>query len=137
MIETVLCIDDDLTSLVAYEAAIKKANFAKEIITATNGREALTWFSEYFSKQKTGINTQASPSLIFLDLEMPRMDGWQFIDEFMMKYADRLPETKIVIVTSSINPEHFSRKENYEVVLDFIHKPFTAKHLEELMETSA
>ncbi|MCW3113915.1 MAG: response regulator [Segetibacter sp.] len=133
MINKVLCIDDDQITLVLCEMVIKKAGFATEVVTAKNGREGLAWFSAYFSKNNN-IPKQEAPQLILLDLNMPVMNGWDFLEDYLMKYSDRLPATKVVIISSTVNPEDFSRANRYEIVIDFINKPLTTEGLEELME---
>jgi CheY-like chemotaxis protein len=112
---------------------IKKAGFAKEVITAKNGREGLAWFSAYFSKNNNTPKPEP-PQLIFLDLNMPVMNGWDFLEDYLMKYSDRLVNTKVVIISSTVNPEDFSRANRYEIVIDFINKPLTTEGLEDLMQ---
>ena len=133
MINKVLCIDDDQITLVLCEMVIKKAGFAKEVVTAKNGREGLAWFSAYFSKGKKAERPEP-PQIIFLDLNMPIMNGWDFLEDYLMKYSDRLPETKVVIISSTVNPEDFSRANRYDIVIDFINKPLTIEGLEDLMQ---
>lgn len=133
MINKVLCIDDDQITLVLCDMVIKKAGFAKEVLTAKNGKEGLAWFSEYFSKNNKS-EKQEPPQLIFLDLNMPVMNGWDFLEDYLMKYSDRLPDTKVVIISSTVNPEDFSRANRYEIVIDFINKPLTTEGLEDLMQ---
>ena len=133
MINKVLCIDDDQITLVLCDMVIKKAGFAKEVLTAKNGKEGLAWFSEFFSKKNTSVKADP-PQLIFLDLNMPVMNGWDFLEDYLMKYSDRLPQTKVVIVSSTVNPEDFSRSSRYEIVIDFINKPLTTEGLEDLMQ---
>jgi CheY-like chemotaxis protein len=112
---------------------IKKAAFAEAVVTAKNGKEGLNYFSSFFSRTNTSI-AEEPPQLIFLDLNMPVMNGWDFLEEYLMKYSDRLPDTKVVIVSSTVNPEDFSRANRYELVIDFINKPLTVEGIEELME---
>jgi CheY-like chemotaxis protein len=112
---------------------IKKAAFAEAVVTAKNGKEGLNYFSSFFSRTNTSI-PEEPPQLIFLDLNMPVMNGWDFLEEYLMKYSDRLPDTKVVIVSSTVNPEDFSRANRYELVIDFINKPLTVEGIEELME---
>lgn len=131
MINKVLCIDDDKITLELCELVIKKADFAKEVIKVTNGKDGLAWFSALL-KSADGDKQQA-PELIFLDLNMPVMNGWDFLEDYVMKYADRLPHTKVVIISSTVNPEDFSRANNYDIVIDFISKPLTEDGLHELM----
>ncbi len=133
MINKVLCIDDDQITLVLCDMIIKKAGFAREVVTAKNGREGLAWFSAYFSKTNVSENKEP-PKLIFLDLNMPVMNGWDFLEDYLMKYYDRLPETRVVIISSTVNPEDFSRANRYEIVIDFINKPLTTEGLEDLMQ---
>lgn len=133
MINKVFCIDDDHITLVLCDMVIKKSGFANEVITAKNGKEGLGWFSAYFSKNNAEPK-QEPPEVIFLDLNMPVMNGWDFLEDFLMKYTERLPETKVVILSSTVNPEDFLRANRYDIVIDFINKPLTAEGLEELME---
>lgn len=133
MINKVLCIDDDPITLVLCDMVIKKAGFAKEVLTAKNGKEGLALFSAHFAKNNASPR-QDPPIVIFLDLNMPVMNGWDFLEDYQMKYADRLPDTKVVIVSSTVNPEDFSRANRYDLVVDFINKPLTTEGLQELME---
>ncbi len=130
MIDKVLCIDDDQITLVLCELVIKKSGFSGEVLKAFNGKEGISWFSNFFKSKEDKIN---APRIIFLDLNMPVMNGWDFLHEYEMKYADRLPNTRIVIVSSTVNPEDFSRASKHELVIDFIHKPMTSEGLESLM----
>jgi len=133
MINKVFCIDDDQITLVLCDMVIKKSGFAKEVITAKNGKEGLVWFSAYFSKNNTEPK-QELPQVIFLDLNMPVMNGWDFLEDYLMKYAERVPETKVVILSSTVNPEDFLRANRYDIVIDFINKPLTPEGLDELRE---
>lgn len=131
MIRKVLCIDDDQITIILCDLVIKKSAFADQVLTAFNGREGIQWFSNHF---KTKAPLEEAPNIIFLDLNMPIMNGWDFLQEYEMKYADRLPDTKVVIVSSTVNPEDFSRANKHPLVIDFIHKPMTIDGLTELME---
>jgi CheY-like chemotaxis protein len=134
MINKVFCIDDDQITLVLCDLVIKKAGFAKEVIQATNGKEGLAWFSTYL---KNRSQSEEVPTIIFLDLNMPVMSGWDFLEDYMMKYSDRLPDTKVVIISSSVNPEDFLRANKYNIVIDFINKPLTTEGLQDLMKHEA
>src|SRR5215210_5277418 len=133
MINKVFCIDDDNITLVLCDMVIKKSEFAREVITAKNGKEGLAFFSAYFSKSN-GAEKPDPPELILLDLNMPVMNGWDFLEDYIMKYSERIPETKVVILSSTVNPEDFLRANRYEIVIDFINKPLTTEGLKELME---
>ncbi len=60
------------------------------------------------------------------------MNGWDFLQEYMPIYASRLPATKIVILSSTIDPEDFALAKQYPVVIQFISKPLSIENLDEL-----
>ena len=130
MINKAFCIDDDSVSLMLSDKVIKRTAFAKEVITAKNGKEGLEWFSAYFATDN--VAKQELPQIIFLDLNMPVMNGWDFLEGYLMKYAERIPELKVVIVSSTVNPEDFLKANRYDIVIDFINKPLTDEGLSDL-----
>ena len=134
MIKRVFCIDDDQITLTLCDLVIRKAGFAAEVLVAHNGKDGLAYFSSFFANQKKGIRSEEAPQIIFLDLNMPVMNGWDFLEDYLMKYADRLPDTKVVILSSTVNPEDFSKANQYDIVIDFINKPLTVDGLQELMQ---
>lgn len=81
MLDKILCVDDDAIALMLCKMVLSKNSFSTEIATATNGEEALN----YFKNLKKTITENPSiqiPQLIFLDLNMPVMGGWEFLDHF-------------------------------------------------------
>ncbi len=134
MVDRVFLIDDDQITLTLCELVIMKAKFAGDVITAKNGKEGLAFYSDYFARLKKNKAPEPMPGIIFLDLNMPIMNGWDFLEDYLMKYADRMPETKVVILSSTVNPEDFSRANQYNIVIDFINKPLTIEGLNELKE---
>jgi CheY-like chemotaxis protein len=134
MIDRVFCIDDDQITLTLCELVIKKAGFASEVVVAKNGKEGLAFFSDFFTQARKGESDEEAPQIIFLDLNMPVMNGWDFLEDFLMKYSDRIPDTKVVILSSTVNPQDFSKANQYEIVIDFINKPLTVEGLDELKQ---
>ena len=127
MLNIILCVDDDPITLMLFKMVISRASFSNEIATAKNGEEALKYFDK-IKKTNSINNTQ----LVFLDLNMPLMDGWGFLDSFSTsEYAD-FHNTKIIILSSTIDPEDLEKSKKYPMVIDFISKPITIKMLESL-----
>jgi CheY-like chemotaxis protein len=129
MLEQILCVDDDPITLMLCKKVIEKASFSEEIITARNGEEALHFFNELkYSKSKI----QKKPQLIFLDLNMPVMGGWEFLDHFSRIDYEEFNSINVVVLSSTINPEDLAKAKKYSAVIDFLSKPITKSMLEYL-----
>lgn len=119
-------IDDDKLSIKLISMLITKNKFCENIKSFFNPQTAL-------DDLKQNCNEESNlPDVILLDLNMPMIDGWQFLDEFIL-----LPIKKnisIFIVTSSIDPFDIEMAKKYDVVKNYIMKPITAKKLEEATE---
>ncbi|MDR7210394.1 response regulator [Flavobacterium piscis] len=128
MLEQILCIDDDPITLMLCKKVIEKASFSTEIITAQNGEEALRFFNEL----KYSKNKAKKPQLIFLDLNMPVMGGWEFLDHFTSVDYEEFNSISIIVLSSTINPEDLAKAKKYPVVIDFLSKPISKSMLEYL-----
>lgn len=125
MLDTILFIDDDPITLMLCKMVISKASFSNEIATAKNGEEALHFFDNLIQS-----NDKKIPQLIFLDLNMPVMGGWEFLDSFSTdKYAD-YNHIKVIILSSTVDPEDMKRSKKYPMILDFLSKPISKDMLE-------
>ena len=98
---------------------IKKNKLAQELVIFENGKLALKFFEEQLGKQDPEL-----PEVVLLDLNMPVMDGWEFLDE-METYAGKLKEEglKINVVSSTINPVEVAKANSHDIVNSFITKP--------------
>ena len=72
------------------------------------------------------------PEIIFLDINLPMLDGFQFLDEFEKFSQELQSKIKIIILTSSINPNDVGKSKAYKQVIDFYHKPLLADDLKGL-----
>ncbi|HRK54780.1 MAG TPA: response regulator [Cyclobacteriaceae bacterium] len=99
MDKNVLLIDDDKICNFITETTLNKLGVAKEVHSALNGQEALDLLNSYF------LGEVAIPDIIFLDLNMPIMDGFQFIEAFKKLDFPKKESILIVVLTSSINPD--------------------------------
>lgn len=132
MIKKVLCVDDDMISLTISQLLLKRTGFAIEVDTAIDGSEALEYFENLFNNDPNAIEN--APELILLDINMPIMNGWEFLQEYTPLYIEKLAKTRIVILSSTIDPEDFARAKKYPLVVQFISKPLSFENLEELKE---
>lgn len=126
-IDIACIVDDDPIFVFATKKVMQNAGFCESFIIYRNGKEALDGLQEIVSSG--GL----LPDVILLDLNMPVMDGWQFLDEFVKIKLPR-PIT-IYIVSSSIDPEDMIRAAQYEQVEKYITKPITQKTLSDIVST--
>lgn len=131
MLDTILCIDDDAITLMLCKKVIIKSSFSHEIITAQNGEEALQYFKTLKEVQN---QSEGLPKLIFLDLNMPVMGGWEFLDHFNTPEFAEFNTIKVVVLSSTIDPEDLEKSKQYPMVIDFLSKPITQAMLEYLKD---
>lgn len=123
-----MCIDDDPIALLVIGSCIKKLNMAREVIKMESATLAL----QYFRNLEEHSNI---PEYIFLDLNMPVMDGWDFLATFTQEFPQLKSKTKVVILSSSVDPEDKSKSEVNDWILDFIPKPISVGVLEGILRT--
>jgi CheY-like chemotaxis protein len=127
MLNRILCVDDDPITLMLCKKVIAKANFSNEIESAKDGVEALKIFDTLLSSGDSEKDDY--PELIFLDLNMPIMDGWEFLEEFSKNLKGLFPKTRIIVLSSSVDPKDINKSKSYPMVLDFLPKPITVEML--------
>ena len=102
--KNVLLVDDDSIFQFLSTSMLSRLGIPKnEVHTALNGQQALGLFNDYYS------GAQALPDVILLDLNMPVMDGFGFLEAFRRLNLPHKEDVKIIIVTSSSNPKDIDR----------------------------
>lgn len=120
MIPLVMCIDDDPIVLMLNELILRDQRFCNKLIKIDKAESALAYFEEQATKP---MEEQAVPTLIFLDINMPVMDGWEFLDIFTTKFSSFHDRVKVVILSSSVNPADLELANNHPLALSFMPKP--------------
>jgi len=126
-IDIACIIDDDPIYVFGAKRVMELSKFCESYLIFHNGEDALNQLSAIIEAG----DEEALPDLILLDLNMPIMDGWQFLDEF-----SKIPcckEITIYIVSSSVNPVDVEKAKEYSKVSDYLIKPITMKKLKELL----
>lgn len=114
-------IDDDPIFVIVLKKLLSKMNIFKEVKNLKNGLDALNDLNNVNEDKKK------FPDVIFLDLNMPVLDGWQFLEELQKTpYKDKL---NIYVVSSTIDNREIIKCENYESVKNFISKPTNSDDL--------
>ncbi len=127
-IEIACIIDDDDMYVSLITKVIDLRNLAKNLLVFKNGKEALSYFVNTFQN----MEDRAIPQVILLDLNMPVMDGWSFLEELGKHDFPALNAVTLYIVSSSINPVDIERSKEINLVKDFIVKPIAPEALAEI-----
>ncbi|HEX5056174.1 MAG TPA: response regulator [Gammaproteobacteria bacterium] len=127
-----LLVDDDEGHNYLTQLTIEDCAVALNIRTAWNGREAL----DYLTGRGKYADDAAfpRPQLIFLDINMPVMDGWDFMAEYRALDNARKRDTMIVMLTTSMNPDDRERARGIPEISEFRIKPLTRVSLEEVIQ---
>lgn len=122
-----MLVDDDQHDNFFHERVIRKAGVAEKVVQWTKPEEALKYL------EAPDTEDHLVPDLIFLDLNMPRIDGWTFIDSYKDIENSSLKDTKVVILTTSLDPSERIRAEAEPFIHGFESKPLTAETLHNIM----
>jgi CheY-like chemotaxis protein len=125
-IDLVMLVDDNETDNFISKRIIEITGFAKEVVVTNSGKAAL----DYLEENKG--NTDRLPDLIFLDINMPIVDGFVFLYEFESFPEDVRNKCKVIILSSSDNKRDIDKIINNDHVIKFITKPLTEEALNEV-----
>jgi CheY-like chemotaxis protein len=129
---SVLLVDDDEINNFISIKLIKKALLNTEIMACLNGKYAIEQLSDIQRKDPNKL-----PDYILLDINMPIMNGWEFLDEYKRLNLDPLGKSKIYIISSSVFSNDINKARSYPLVKDFISKPLNVEKIKELFEVAA
>jgi CheY-like chemotaxis protein len=124
----IMLVDDDVDDNFFHERVIRNNYPAILVIIKQTAKEGL----EYLKSKKEDSNTH--PDLIFLDINMPRMNGWEFLDEYNKLEKQFQSHAVVVMLTTSGNPDDMTKAQLNNDVADYKTKPLTKEMLEEVIE---
>ena len=129
---SILLVDDDEINNFISIKLIRKALFNAEITACLNGKFAIDQLVEM---QRKGADKL--PDYILLDINMPIMNGWEFLDEYKRLNIDPLGKTKIYIISSSVFSNDIKKARSYPLVKSFISKPLSVDKIKEMFSVES
>jgi CheY-like chemotaxis protein len=123
-----MLVDDDQNDNFFHERVIKKTSSSTIVIEKNTGQEALDYL-----KSKNG-DKALLPDLIFLDINMPGMNGWDFLQEYDRLDKELQSRVIIIMLTSSDNEDDVARAKAWNFVSDYITKPLTEEVMTDIIK---
>lgn len=124
MVDTTVLIDDSDIDLFIQRRFLEVYQFSKKLVSYKSAEEALAWLR--------AINGEAPPDIIFLDLNMPNIDGFGFLESFKTVPQKIREKSRIVVLTSSNSQKDRDLAFSYKNVIQFVTKPLKQSDIEEL-----
>lgn len=125
-INCIMLIDDNKIDNFFHERVIRKNAAANHIIAKESAEEALLHLKDTSLMQ---------PDVIFLDINMPGMNGWEFIEQYKKMDNEMKNCMIVVMLTTSENPDDIAIAKEYGILTDFKSKPLTSAMLDEVIAT--
>lgn len=120
---TIWVVDDDPIYQIIVNKIIKKSELFLNVSSFKNGKDAIDALKNALE------NSEGFPNVILLDINMPIMDGWEFMDEIVLLKPQINQSLQIYIVSSSIALEDKIKAKNYSEIVAFLSKPLNANNL--------
>ncbi len=124
---SILLVDDDEINNFISIKLIKKALEYTEITACLDGSYAIKKLLDLQAKDPNSL-----PDYILLDINMPIMNGWEFLEDFKRLEIDPLGKSKIYIISSSVFSNDINKAKSYPLVKNFISKPLNVDKIKEL-----
>lgn len=126
----VLLIDDNEIDNFINKRIFENSDFTNTVFTHTSSKSAFEFLKNIESlKEPPAL---LIPDYILLDLNMPMMDGFHFLEEFKKFSPAFKTKMKIIVLTCSLNPDDLKRVKKHKSVVEYFNKPLTEKDLQEL-----
>jgi len=124
----VLIVDDDDISQFLLQSKLERHSFARKYHTFGSAKEALQFFEDHKDKP------DELPDLVFLDINMPEMDSWEFLEKYETIISSLSKEGRICILTSSVFERDVKRAKSNPLIDEYLVKPVKDATLHELVE---
>jgi CheY-like chemotaxis protein len=128
-----MLIDDNEIDNLINQKMIESVNLCENILVYSGARSALEYLKNIESIKNIPKDVLL-PEYIFLDVDMPFMDGFQFMDEFRKLSDEVKVNCKIILLTSSIDPKDIQKSKKDKFIMKYLTKPLTQENLKKITE---
>ena len=124
MLNTILLLDDNKSTNFIHRKFILKADCAKKVVVFQIGQEAIDYLRQVSNY----------PELIFVDINMPTMDAWEFLDHYNKITPKGNHVSKVILLTTSLSPKDKEKVKNYPTIAEVILKPLNTEMIKRIIE---
>lgn len=124
MVKTTFIIDDDAIYVYAIKRLISIRNFSENVLVFKNGKEAIDYLTN------TPITEILYPNTILLDVRMPMMDGWGFLEAYSQLNFKGMDSVDVFMVSSSIDPRDLDKAGGFSIIKKYLFKPINLEDLQ-------
>jgi len=124
-----MLVDDNEIDNMINQKMLESANFAERYYIHNSGKSALDFLENLVGEENA---SELLPEIILLDINMPLMDGFQFLEEYVELTSEMKRPIAIFMLTTSINPSDKERADSNPLITRFLTKPLTLLQLEGL-----
>ncbi|GGG38684.1 response regulator [Croceivirga lutea] len=113
MLKKILLVDDNKATNFIHTKFVKETNMVEEVVAFQAGENALDYL----------VETDVFPEIIFVDINMPTMDAWEFLDRFNELARIEKENTKVFLLTTTISPTDEEKVKAYPIISKMMFKP--------------
>lgn len=127
VLNNIMLVDDDYATNYLHQLFLEESGRVNNIMIAKSADEALALLREGFEKNEI-------PEIIFLDINLPAKNGWEFIDEYSEIVGEQKSESKVIMLSTSENPRDMEKSKEYELIKEYRIKPLSVPIINEVVD---